>query len=189
MGAIAAMNWLNPVLLILGAFLTVFGECAWETPRQWLGVQVDLLPCLAVYAGLTGQTVTLTLVTALGALWFDSLSANPLGSSLPALIFLGFLVQSYRDLIMQDDLLVQIMLGGAACAVAPVITLLFLLSLGCEPLVGWFTLWQVGVMAMSGALAAPAVFWTCRFLSRAFSYPQTGESSFRPDRELKRGRR
>lgn len=182
------MNWLNPVLLILGAFLAVFVESAWETPRQWLGVQVDLLPCLVVYAGLTGETVTLTLVTALGALWFDSLSANPLGGSLPALILLGVLVRRYRDLIVQDDLLVQMMLGGAASAVAPVITLLFLLSLGYEPRVGWFTLWQVGVMALGGALAAPAVFWTCRFLSRAFSYPQTAESSFRPDRELKRGR-
>jgi hypothetical protein len=182
------MNWLNPVLLILAAFLTVFGECAWETPRRWLGVQVDLLPCLVVYAGLTGETVTLALVTALGALWFDSLSANPLGSSLPALIFLGFLVQGYRDLIVQDDLMVQMMLGGAANAIAPGLTLLFLLSLGYEPLVGWFTLWQVGVMALGGALAAPVVFWTCHFLGRTFSYPQAAESSFRPDRELKRGR-
>ncbi len=78
------MNWLNTILILAAAFLAVFGEAAFPLLRHWLGAQVDLLPGLMVYTALNADLVTVSLLAALGGLWFDALSANPLGRQHPA---------------------------------------------------------------------------------------------------------
>jgi len=47
--------------------------------REWLGAQVDLLPALMVYAALYTGLANVAGLAVLGGLWFDGLSANPLG--------------------------------------------------------------------------------------------------------------
>ena len=79
-------------------------------------------------------------------------------------------------------------LSLAASAIAPIITLLFLLTSGRSPLFGWGTLWQLLVMALGGAIATPVFFELFRLLDRAFGYRRVAQSSFRPDREIRRGR-
>jgi len=54
-------------------------EAAFGGVRHLLGAQIDLLPPLMVYAGLCTGLTTVTLLALCGGLWFDSLSANPLG--------------------------------------------------------------------------------------------------------------
>src|SRR5689334_19991704 len=73
------MNALNTIFILALAFLAVFVESSFGAFRRVLGVQVDLLPGLMVYASLTSGITTVTLLSVLGGLWFDSLSANPLG--------------------------------------------------------------------------------------------------------------
>src|SRR5215468_222748 len=73
------MVWLNPVLILLAAFLAVFWEAAFPGVRHILGAQIDLLPCLMVYAALRASLITVSLLAFFGGLCFDSLSANPLG--------------------------------------------------------------------------------------------------------------
>ena len=73
------MNWLNTILVLGAAFLAVFWEAAFGGVRHLLGAQVDLLPPLMVYASLYTGITTVTLLALAGGLWFDSLSANPLG--------------------------------------------------------------------------------------------------------------
>ena len=53
-------------------------------PRRaiWLGAQIDLLPALMVYAALNAGLPTVALLAVFGGLWFDTLSANPLGISI-----------------------------------------------------------------------------------------------------------
>ena len=83
------MSALNTIFILVAAFLAVFGEAAFPGVRHWLGAQVDLLPALMVYASLCAGLATVALLAVLGGLWFDSLSANPLGVSILPLFIVG----------------------------------------------------------------------------------------------------
>ena len=128
------------------ALLTVFAEAAFSVPRHWLGAQVDLLPALMVYAALQADMFTVSLLAVLGGMWLDSLSANPLGVSILPLLAVGFPIVLRRGLILRDLPFAQLVLGAAASATVPALTLLMLLNGGRQPLVGWGTLWQWLVM-------------------------------------------
>ena len=175
-------------LILLFAFLAVFGEATLGAPRLWLGAQVDLLPALMVYAALKADLATLTLLALLGGVWLDTLSANPLGISILPLAAVGWPVYWRRDLILRDLPFAQLLLGGAASALVPALTLLFLLSGRNEVLIGWGTLWQWVVMSVVGAFATPFLFSLMAAAQGQLGYSAHHETSFRPDREIQRGR-
>jgi rod shape-determining protein MreD len=182
------MNWLNSIVVLLAAFVAVFLEAVLRGPREFLGAQIDLLPAIVVYASLSSDLVTLSLVAVLGGLWIDALSANPLGVSVLPLFAAGFLIYPRRGLIMRDQFYARFVLGLGASALVPFLTLLLLLSMRRTPLLGWGTLWQWFVMSLGGALLTPICFWLIDALTRALSYLPVAESSFRADREIRRGR-
>ena len=182
------MNWLNTILILIAAFLIVFLEATINGLRHLLGVQMDLLPSLMVYASLSSGLVTVALLSACGGLWFDSLSANPLGISVLPLFLIGFVIQRYRGLILREQIFAQWVLGLVASAGAPVLTLLLLLNAEIQPLIGWFSLWQWLVVGLVGAVATPLWFRCFDRLTHALSYRPLSEASFRPDRQIKRGR-
>ena len=183
------MNALNSILILIAAFLTVFWECAFNGLRYLLGAQIDLLPALIVYASLSAGLVTMSLTAVLGGLLLDSLSANPLGVSVLPLFLIGIIIYSQRELILRDQLFAQFVLGLAASAIAPVITVLLILTKGQPPLLGWASLWQWLVMSIGGALATPILFQILGLFDRSLSYRRATETSFRPDREIRRSRR
>ena len=183
------MNLLNSILILAAAFLAVFAEAALPLPRNWLGAQVDLLPVLMVYAALNAGLTTVALLAILGGLWFDALSANPLGVSMLPLFVVGLAIYSQRDLILHKVSFAQVVLGAAACAAVPVMTVLLLLTGGKEPLLGWGSLWQWLVMTGGGAAATPVVFALFAWCNHALGYQPRVETSFRPDREIHRGRK
>jgi rod shape-determining protein MreD len=182
------MNWFQTALIFVAAYLAVFWEAAFSGLRHLTGAQIDLLPSLVVYTALCSSLGTVVALAALGGLWLDSLSANPLGLSVLPLFIVGVLVYSKRELILRDQLLAQFVLGLAASAIVPVLTLLILLTTGRTPLFGWGTLWQIAVMSLGGGLAAPIWFEIFGWLQRTFVHESVVESSFRPDREIRRGR-
>jgi rod shape-determining protein MreD len=182
------MTALNSILILLAAFLAVFGEASFNGLRHLLGAQIDLLPALVVYASLSANLLTLTLLCVLGGLFFDSLSANHLGVTVLPLYIVGILIYSQRGLILRHQLFAQVVLGLAASATVPVMTVLLMLTLGQSPLLGWGSLWQWIVMSVGGAAATPALFRIFALVDRALSYRRTSETSFRPDREIRRGR-
>jgi rod shape-determining protein MreD len=141
-----------------------------------------------VYASLTTSIGTISLLALCSGLWFDSLSANPLGISVAPLFIVGLLIYSQRDLILRDQIFAQVVLGLGASAAAPVMTLLLLLTKGHAPLFGWGTVWQVIVMAVGGAIATVVFFEAFNWLNRHLGPSRATESSFRPDREIRRGR-
>ena len=96
------MNVFNTILILAAAFLAVFGEAVLSAPRHFLGAQIDLLPALMVYAALSADIVTISLLAVAGGLWFDSLSANPLGLSILPLFLISFPVFLQRDLILRE---------------------------------------------------------------------------------------
>jgi rod shape-determining protein MreD len=182
------MTALNSMLFLLATFLAVFCTGAFNGIRHLLGAQVDLLPALVVCAGLRTGLATTTLVAVLGGLFFDALSANPLGVSVLPLFLAGLLVHSRRELILREQPFAHFVLGLIASAAVPVLTLLLLLSKGQTLLLGWGSLWQWAVMSLGGAIVTPLLFQLFALLDRALNYRRVTETTFRPDREIRRGR-
>ncbi len=176
------------ILILLTAVLVVFAQGAFEGIRNLLGAQVDLLPALMVYTALSSSPAMMLTFAVFGGLMFDALSVNPLGISIPPLLLIGFLLQLRRDLLLRDQIYAQFTLGLVASALAPVMTVLALLSLGHAPLLGWGSLWQWMVMSLGGAIATPIFFLMFDRLNHALGYQPVIESSFRADREIRRGR-
>jgi rod shape-determining protein MreD len=182
------MTALNSILVLLATFLAVFWEAAFNGIRHLLGAQVDLLPALVIYASLRAGLATLTLVAVLGGLLFDTLSANPLGISVLPLFVCGFALFRKRDLVLRDQPFAQFSLGLGASAAVPLLTVLLLLTTRHAPLLGWGSLWQWIVMALGGAVATPVTFQFFDMFDRALNYRRATETSFRSDREIRRGR-
>ena len=182
------MSILNTALIFAAAFLAVFSEALFPGVRQLLGAQVDLLPAIMVYAALNANITTVALLAVFGGLWFDALSGNPLGITILPLFAVGFVICSQRDLILHGLSFAQMVLGTVASALVPVLTFLLLLTAGKNPLLGWGSLWQWLVMTAGGAVATPVIFALFEWCHHALGYRPRTESSFRPDREILRGR-
>jgi rod shape-determining protein MreD len=183
------MTTLNSIFILALAFIAVFVEASFGTIRRFLGVQVDLLPGLMIYASLTSGTLTISLLAVLGGLWFDALSLNPLGVSILPLFLIGFVVQQFKHLILRDQSYAQLVLGFAASGFAPVFTLMILFSCGTEPIVGLGFAWKWFVMTLLGGLMVPLYFRLFDKVYATLGYERVVESSFRQDREIARGRK
>jgi hypothetical protein len=182
------MNALQTFLLLFVAFLVVFLQTTVHGLRLVTGAQIDLLPSLMVYAGLNCGLGAITALALLGGLLHDSLSANALGVSILPLFAVGAFIHYHRGLILKDAPFARFILGLWASAAVPVATLLLLSNTERQPFIGWFSLWQWLVMSLFGAMVTP---WWFRFFDWAngiLSYRTEGVTSFRPDREIKRGR-
>jgi hypothetical protein len=182
------MNWFNTILILAVAFVAVFFSATFNVLRLVLGAQIDLLPSLMVYTALSQGLVSVTLLAVTGGFWWDSLSANPLGISVPALFLVGWVIHRYHGLILRSEVFAQVSLGLAASALAPAWTMLLLLSTQARPLLGWFSLWQWLLMAGAGAAFTPVWFWIFDWLNTLLNYRPWEEATFRADREIKRGR-
>jgi hypothetical protein len=183
------MRALNSILVLAAAFIAVFAEAVISGPRHWLGAQIDLLPALVIYAALNTNIVVVSVLAIFGGLWFDSLSADPLGLMILPLFIVGFPIFLQRDLILRELPFAQVVLGGIASAVVPFLAVLLLLSAGQKPLLGWGSLWQWIVMTAGGAVATPVFFAVFEWCDDALGYKPRTESSFRPDREILRDRK
>ena len=182
------MNWLDPVFILAAAWLAVFVESSTTISHRLLGAQFDLLPAVMVYASFTHGLGMMVALAVCGGLWFDSLSANPLGISVLPLFVLGVSLHAKRDLLLRDQLTTQVVAGTVASVLCPVLTLFMLLNEGATPMLGWRTAWALVVMGAAGGLATPLLFGLFARLQRAFNYQPVIQSSFRPDRVIERGR-
>lgn len=182
------MNYVNSIGILAFAYLAVFFEAWFDGFRNLMGAQFDLLPALMVYAALTVNLGMLSLAALTGGLLFDALSANPLGVTPLPLFLVGFVIYGKRELILRTQAYAQLVLGLAASAIVPVMTVLLLQAIGEKPLIGWVSLTQWLVLTLTGGVATPMLFWMFDRLNGALSYRPRVETPFRPDREIKRGR-
>lgn len=185
---VPVLRSLQIVATLVLAWLAVFLQAAWDGFRPILGVQPDLLPALMVHTALRTHLVNVFLLAALGGLAMDSLSANPVGVTCLPLLALGLVLHMRKELVLRDQPFAQAVLGALAGAAVPTLTVGLLLSLGHEPLVGWGSLGQGAVLAVWGAAVTPLVFRLFGALEHWFGPAPTGPGSFRPDREIRRGR-
>ena len=182
------MNWLNTIFILALAYVAVFLEATFDAPRHWIGAQITLLPALMVYTSLTAGIGSVAALAIFCGLCLDSLSAAPLGVSILPLFVIGFVILQKRDLLLRENRFAQMTLGLAAGALFPLATLFLLLNMGLAPQIGWLVLWQWIVGTLAGGILTPACFTLFDRVRRAFEYPAHNQSSFRPDREIKRGR-
>lgn len=184
------MKAVHPALLLLFTYVAVYLQCRVEWVRNLIGVQIDILPPIMVYASLSTNFGTVALLAFSGGLFYDALSANPLGVTIFPLLITGMVLLWFRDLLLRDQPYARNMLGLFASVAVPTISLLLMLSLGREPLFGWSTLYVFIVLGVSGAILTPLVFAIFDRLQNMFQY-QALETpgSFREDREIKRSRR
>lgn len=182
------MNWLTTILVVVFTILAVFWEAAFHPLRHLLGAQVHLLPALTVYTALNAGFPNMIVVSLFGGLAFDSLSANPPGITVLPLMAIGTVIYAKRELLLRDQVFAQIVLGAVTSLLAPVLTLILLLSTSFTPIIGWGTLWQLIVMSVGGGLVTPIIFEIFNWANRTFGYSRHHETSFRPDREIRRGR-
>jgi hypothetical protein len=104
------------------------------------------------------------------------------------LFLTGLIICWKSELILREQVYAQFVLGLFASAAVPPMTLLLLMTGGHSPIIGWGSLWQWIVMTAGGAIATPCLFFFFEFSNRRLSYGRTIETSFRPDREIRRGR-
>ncbi|NGO38301.1 hypothetical protein G4L39_02675 [Limisphaera ngatamarikiensis] len=170
------------------AWLSVFLAAALPWPKPWVGTQPDLLPALMVYAALRTSLLNVFLLALWGGLMLDTVSANPPGTSCLPLMCAGLILHFRRELLLRDEPFAQFMLGLLAGALVPGLTILLLLTLGREPLLGWGTLVPWAVLAVSSAVCTPLLFRLFAGAERWLGHRPAGPTAFRPDREIRRGR-
>jgi len=183
------MKSLHTIAILAAAFLTVFVESLPGGARHWLGVQVDLLPSLVVYAALMTNLTTVALLAVFGGLWFDSLSANPLGLSVLPLFSAGFVIHRNQELVLRDQAYARVLLGLLASSLVPAATLVLMPGTSAKPLVSAGTAWQWIVMTLVGGAFTPVWFWLFGRVRRVFAYSPMPEHLYRRDRQIKRTRR
>ena len=174
------------------AWLTVFAQSWFGGFRALTGAQVDVLPSLMVYAGLTGGMWSVGLLSFFAGMLLDSLSLNPLGVSVFPLFVVGWAVNANQELILRTERYAQCLLGIGAGALVPLLTLSIIVFLMGErverPVVGWESLWRWAVMALAGGVATPMIFLFGDLSRRMFLYEVAPENRFRGDRGIKRWR-
>jgi hypothetical protein len=183
------MRAIHPALLLLAAYVAVYLECRVTWLRDLIGVQIDVLPAMVVYASFTSNLATVVLLSCFGGVWFDSLSLNPTGVSVFPLLATGLVLLWFRDLILRDQPYARQILGFGASVAAPALSLLVMLSLGAQPPLGLGTLWTLFVLGVAGAVATPLMFLIFDRVRLLFEFQPLDVPSFRDDREIKRGRR
>jgi len=182
------MNALNPIIILLAAFLAVYFQSSFDLFRNIFGAQLSLLPALMVYTSLTLGILSVALLSIVGGLLLDSLSANPLGVSVVPLFLIGFAIHRFHGLLLREQIHAQFAFGVGASLLTPLLTLLILFSGGGNPLFGWGTVWQLLVMSVAGGLLTPVCFWILDRVSGALNYQPIAQTTFRADRQIKRDR-
>lgn len=182
------MNGLNTIFILALAYISVFLEAHVGFVRNIFGAQIDLLPALMVFAALTSDIITVTLLAVVGGLLFDSLSINPLGVSILPLFLIGFFVYHERELLLRENTYAQFVMGMVASVLAPAMVLFILMNGGNVPLLGWKTVWQFIVMGVGGGVAVPVFFLLFARVQNALTYQPRQDTPFRADRQIKRGR-
>jgi rod shape-determining protein MreD len=178
----------NLVALGLMAYVAVFLQARFQGFAILTRVQFDFLPGLVVVAAMMHGIWAVLVVSITGGLLYDCLSANPLGATTFVLAIVGTFVYLNRDLLLRDQSYPQFILGAGASAAVPVLGYVVVSVMGPHPLVEWTSLWAWLVLTVTGGLVTPVWFVIFRKVDKALHYQDVPESSFRPDREIERGR-
>jgi len=149
--------------ILLTALITTYAASAWSLPKLILGTQLDPLPALVLVVALRTPITAIAALAIFASLTQSALSSNPLGISLLPLYTLGFIVHINSHNLSYHHIGTRFALGAAAGAAIPLMSLVLLILINKEPLIGWFSLWQWSVGIITSGLMAlvffPLVEW------------------------------
>lgn len=182
------MNWVPAISLFVVTWLAIFAQTQFAMVTNFLGAPLSFVPAIVVYAALTSRLAMVTGLIVFAALGMDSLASGRFGVSLPPFFAIGFLIHVRQHLILREQRYAQFWLGFGAGLAVPVTTLMLLSFAQVSPIHGWATLWHLLVSAVGNGLLCPAFFRLFDGLRHTFEYQPVHESSFRADRQIKRGR-
>ncbi len=170
------MRILPTTLILLMGIGSVFAQASLAWPQRLLDTQVDLLPALMVVTALRLGLPSVVLLALVGGMAFDSLSLNRLGATTLPLGLVGVALHVRREQILRETPFAQACLGAMAGVAVPLGSLLLILTAGDAPLLGPGLVWNLIVLGTLNGLATPV------------TYKSPQHTSFRPDREIRRGR-
>src|SRR5687768_2291282 len=135
-------HWVSVLVFLLTGYVLIFAQARVSALRDAIGTQPDFIPGLMVYAGLAFRVeVILLCATVLGIL-FDSLSANPLGTTVMTLTAVGLIGGRFREFLLSDQFTTHWVLGLMASGIAPVFAAAVCKLAGGDPLLGWSSAWH-----------------------------------------------
>lgn len=181
-------NWVSVFIFLLIGYGTIFLQARFTTFRDFFGFQFDLTPGLVVYAAIHFHFFAALGCAATLGIMYDLLSANPLGTMLLVFTILTFLAAYFREVLLSEEFTAQFVLGAGATFGSFVISAFILYMAGLEPLMGIASLWSWLLVSAGGGLFTPLWFRLFARLDEALRYKEVPESSFRPDRQIARGR-
>ena len=176
------------ILLLACAYAAIFVEARFDLIRMGLRCQLDLLPPLMVFASLKLGLPAVVMLAVVGGLLLDSISANPLGVTTISLFLVGWLIHANKGLLLREERYAQFVLGIVASITVPLISLTLLANLIQGIIFSGGLLWSLFVNGVAGGILAPLLCRMLEKLERTFSYQYEPASTWRPDREIKRGR-
>jgi rod shape-determining protein MreD len=185
---IARTHWLSVTVFILTGYVLAFAQARVTALRDAMHTQPDFLPGLMVYAGLAFRLEVILACAALLGILFDSLSANPLGTTVASLTVIGLIGGRFREFLLSDQFTTHWVLGLMASGVAPVVGAAVCKLSGGEPLLGWSSSWHWALMTAGGGVITPLWFSLFNRLDESLRYKEVPESVFRADRQIARGR-
>ena len=153
--------------LLVIALLALYLANTLDWHQHITGTRIDPLPALMVCAALRAPVHALMLLAVFGSLWQTSLSADPPGISMIPLFAVSVAVSLNQRAIHTRLWGARFAAAATAGAFVPLFTLGLLMLLGREPLLGWFSIWQLGLMSFSSGLLALIFFPLLEWLDRA----------------------
>lgn len=182
------ISWPDAAGLVLAAWLAVWVQATFDTPRNLLGVRLDALSGLMVCAAIRHGILGAALTGFAGGVLLDILSANRLGASAAPLLMVGGMIHANRRLLTCGRAWPQFLLGFFAGMIVSALQWVLLIALRQQPLTGPGTAWQLMATGLMGGAATPMWFLLAGRFQKAVQYPSLNETSFRTDREIVRGR-
>jgi rod shape-determining protein MreD len=167
-------NGVTLLVFLLTGYAIIFAQAKLTFFRDFFGAQPNLIPGMIVYAAIAFRLETTMLCAGVFGVLFDTLSSNVLGTSIMTLAIIGLAGAGYRELV--------------ASGIAPLIAYLVLRLSGMSPLIGAGSIWQWAITTAGGGIVTPLWFRLFNRLDEAVRYKEIPESTFRPDREIARGR-
>ena len=181
-------NWVSMFIFLLIGYGTIFLQSRFTVFRDFFGFQFDLVPGLVVYAAIHFSFFAALGCAATLGIMYDLLSANPIGTTLLVFAAVTFLAAYFREVLLSEEFTAQFVLGAGATFGSILLTVFLLHMTGQEPLLGVASLWSWILVSAGGGLFTPLWFRLFARLDEALRYKEVPESSFRPDRQIARGR-
>lgn len=177
-------------LTLLGVLvpILVYTESVLDPLRNLLRAQPDLMPGLLLYAWLNSGPSWILLLAIWAGLCTCGVSQTPFAVTVLSLVAAGLIVFTNRSVLVRELVLTQVILGFGAGVAVTLFQWVMLASTGYKSATVWQVVWPALVTGLGCGLLAPAAWALLERLGSALAYREQTQPSFRPDREILRGR-